>query len=276
MLVGALVAAAWFICGISAWYFVKRRHLSIARRGLSVTLGVLSILVPLQIYIGDNVAGYVATYKLPQLEAMEGNWNSTNTGENMIVIPNQDAASNKLQLTIPWLGSAMGGKDWSGHTATPGLSLTPKSLRPMVLPTFYSFRAMWWPTVLMIVVVLGGIALRLRGRLYSTRWFHKLLVGLVPIGFVTIWAGWVLAETGRQPWLVYGRLPTAAAVSPLQPWAVLTSLIGFVVLYLALLGTYVWYVARTVREGPGDGPIVEPAVPSTRPGRRAGFAAAAR
>jgi cytochrome bd-type quinol oxidase subunit 1 len=65
-------------------------------------------------------------------------------------------------------------------------------------------------------------------------------------------------------------------VSPLKPWLVLTSLIGFVLLYLALLGTYVWYVARTVREGPGDGPIVEPAVPSTRPGRRAGFAAAAR
>jgi cytochrome d ubiquinol oxidase subunit I len=119
MLVGALVAAGWFICGISAWYFVKGRHLAVARRGLSVTLGVLSILVPLQIYIGDNVAGYVAQYKLPQLEAMEGNWNSTNTGENLVVVPNQDAARNELQVTVPWLGSAFG-KDWSGHTPVPG------------------------------------------------------------------------------------------------------------------------------------------------------------
>jgi cytochrome d ubiquinol oxidase subunit I len=272
MLVGALVAAAWFICGISAWYFVKRRHLPIARRGLSVTLGVLSILVPLQIFIGDNVAGYVAAYKLPQLEAMEGNWNSTNTGENMIVIPNQDAAKNELQVTIPWLGSAIGGKDWSGHTAVPGLKQTPENLRPAMLPTFYSFRVMWWPTLLMIAVVLGGIALRLRGRLYSTRWFHKLLVALVPIGFVAVWAGWVLAETGRQPWLVYGQLPTAAAVSPLRPWSVLTSLIVFVVLYLALLGAYVWWVARTVREGPGEGPIVEPAAPSVPSRSRLGLA----
>jgi cytochrome d ubiquinol oxidase subunit I len=75
---------------------------------------------------------------------------------------------------------------------------------------------------------------------------------------VAIWAGWVLAETGRQPWLVYGRLRTADAVSSLQPWSVLTSLIGFVVLYLALLGAYAWWVARTVREGPGEGPIVKP------------------
>jgi cytochrome d ubiquinol oxidase subunit I len=119
---------------------------------------------------------------------------------------------------------------------------------------------------------LAGIALRLRGRLYSARWFHKLLVALVPVGFVSIWAGWVLAETGRQPWLVYGRLPTAAAVSALKPWSVLVSLIVFVVLYLALLGTYVRYVVRAVREGPGDGPIVEPAAPSLPHRRRSGLA----
>jgi len=205
---------------------------------------------------------------------MEGNWTSTNTGENMIVIPNQDAAKNELQLTIPWLGSAMGGKDWSGHTAIPGLELTPKDLRPAVLPTFYSFRAMWWPTVPMIAVVLVAIALRLRGRLFSTRWFHKLLVGFVPIGFVAIWAGWVLAETGRQPWLVNGQLRTADAVSSLQPWSVLTSLIGFVVLYLALLGAYVWWVARTVRDGPAEGPIVEPGALSPRTARRYGLPSA--
>jgi cytochrome d ubiquinol oxidase subunit I len=273
MLVGALVAAGWFICGISAWYAVKRRHLPIARRGLSVTLGVLSLLVPLQIYIGDNVAGYVAQYKLPQLEAMEGNWNSTNTGENLLVIPNQDAAKNDVQVTIPWLGSAFG-KDWSGHTPVPGLNLTPANLRPMMLPAFYGFHLMWWPTVLMVAVALGGIALRLRGRLYSARWFHQLLVGLVPIGFVSIWAGWVVAETGRQPWLVYGQLLTADAVSPLQPWSVLTSLVGFVLLYLALLGAYVWFVARAVREGPGEEPPVEPAAPSIRSGPRSGLAPA--
>jgi cytochrome bd ubiquinol oxidase subunit I len=265
MLVGALIAAAWFIAGVSAWYLVKRRHLPIARRGVSVTLGVLAILVPVQMFIGDNVAGgYVAKYKLPQLEAMEGNWDSTNSGENFLVIPNQRAAKNDSQVTVPWLGSAIA-KDWSGHTALPGLKLTPKQLRPMMLPAFYGFHLMWWSAVVMLGVALTGIALRLRGRLYSARWFHRLLVGLVPIGVVATWAGWVLAETGRQPWLVYGKLLTADAVSPLAPAAVLTTLILFVLVYLALLGTYVWYVARVVREGPGDGPRPEPLAPSVRP-----------
>jgi cytochrome d ubiquinol oxidase subunit I len=250
MLVGALIAAAWFIAGVSAWYLLKRRHLPIARRGVSVTLGVLALLVPMQMFIGDNVAGdYVAKYKLPQLEAMEGNWDSTNSGENFVVIPNQGAAKNEWQVTVPWMGSAIA-KDWSGHTALPGLKLTPKALRPMMLPAFYGFHLMWWAAVVMLGVALTGIVLRLRGRLYEARWFHKVLVALVPSGIVATWAGWVLAETGRQPWLVYGKLLTADALSPLKPAAVLTTLVLFVLIYLTLLGTYIWYVARVVREGP--------------------------
>jgi cytochrome bd ubiquinol oxidase subunit I len=266
MLVGALIASAWFIAGISAWYLVKRRHLPIGRRGLSVALGVLAILVPLQIFIGDSVAGdYVAKYKLPQLEAMEGNWDNGNTGENFIVIPNQGVAKNDWQVTVPWLGSAIGGKDWSGNTATPGLKLTPKDQRPMMLTTFYGFRFMWWSAVVMLAVAMIGIVLRLRGRLYSARWFHKLVLVMVPSGIVATWAGWVLAETGRQPWLVYGHLLTADAVSPLKPAAVLATLAAFVLVYLLLMGTYVWYVARTVRQGPDEDTRPALAAPAVHP-----------
>jgi cytochrome d ubiquinol oxidase subunit I len=265
MLVGALIAAAWFIAGVSAWYLLKLRHLAIARRGVSVTLGVLALLVPLQMFIGDHVAGdYVFKYKPPQAVAMEGNWNPGNTGENFFVIPNQGAAKNEWQVTIPWLGSAIA-KDWNGHFRYPGLKQLPQQLRPAMLPTFYGFRLMWWSSVVMLAVAMIGIALRLRGRLYSARWFHKLVVAMVPSGIVATWAGWVLAETGRQPWLVYGKLLTVDAVSPLHPAAVLTTLIAFVLIYLALLGTYVWYVARVVREGPGDDPLAEPAAPSLQP-----------
>jgi cytochrome d ubiquinol oxidase subunit I len=265
MFVAVLIAASWFIAGISAWYFVKNRHLAVARRGLSIALGVLGVILPLQGYIGDNVAAYVGKYKLPQLEAMEGNWNSTNTGYNLLVIPNQGAAKNDWMVTVPWFGSAIG-KDWSGDSPLPGLKLTPKSLRPMMITTFYGFHAMYFGWLLMLAVAMLGVILRLRGRLYTTRWFHKLLVGLVPIGIVAIWGGWVVAETGRQPWIVYGQLSTAAAVSPLRPAEVLTSLSLFALIYLSLLGTYVWYVARVVREGPGDGPSSEPTGALVRPG----------
>jgi len=81
-----------------------------------------------------------------------------------------------------------------------------------MIPTFYGFRAMFFGWLLMLAVAIVGVVLRLAGRLYSTRWFHKLLVGLVPIGMIAIWGGWVTAETGRQPWIVYGKLLTAQAV----------------------------------------------------------------
>jgi cytochrome bd ubiquinol oxidase subunit I len=97
---------------------------------------------------------------------------------------------------------------------------------------------------------------------------------MVPTGFLAIWGGWVLAETGRQPWLVYGKLLTAAAVSPLKTWPVVISLTAFVLFYVALLSTYIWYVARAVREGPGDGPLVDPSDPSLRPEPRARLAPA--
>jgi len=272
MMVGVLIAAAWFIAGISAWYFIKHRHLPIARRSLSIALGTLAVVLPIQGYIGDSVVLYVAKYKLPQFEAQEGNW-KPNTGYNIFEIPNQAGPKNIWQVSIPWMGSAISG-DFSGNTAIPPLSLTPKALRPDIVTTFYGFRVMWFGWLLMLAVAMGGVFLRLRGRLYSTRWFHKLLIVMVPTGFLAIWGGWVLAETGRQPWLVYGKLLTADAVSPLKTWPVVISLAAFVLFYVALLGTYIWYVARVVREGPDDGPLAEPNGASRRPEPLPGVATA--
>ena len=110
---------------------------------------------------------------------------------------------------------------------------------------------MWFGWLLMLAVAMTGVILRLRGRLYSTGWFHKLLIVMVPTGFLAIWGGWVLAETGRQPWLVYGKLLTAAAVSPLKTWPVIISLIAFVLFYVGAAGDL--YLVRRARRARGTG-----------------------
>jgi cytochrome bd ubiquinol oxidase subunit I len=261
MLVAVLISAGFFVAGISAWYFIKGRHLPIARRGLSIGLGVLTVCLPVQGFIGDHVVGdYVLKYKPAELFAMEGNWSSENTGYNVLVIPHQGQQRNSVQVSVPWLGSAQG-KDLSGHTATPGLKSVPKALQPAMITTFYGFRTMFFGWLLMIAVAIAGVFLRLRGRLFTTRWFHKVLLAAIPLGTFAIWGGWITAETGRQPWIVNGKLLTAQAVSPLKPAAVLTSLTFFVLIYLTLLGTYAWYVARAVRRGPEESPLSDPALP---------------
>jgi len=73
------------------------------------------------------------------------------------------------------------------------------------------------------------------------------------MGVLAIIGGWVLAETGRQPWIVYGKLVTADAVSPLHTWPVVGSLSLFTVVYGSLVGVYIYYVFRVVRQGP-EGP----------------------
>jgi cytochrome d ubiquinol oxidase subunit I len=269
MLFGVLVSAAWFVTGVSAWYLVKERHLDVARRGLSIGLGAAAILIPLQMYLGDSVAaGYVIPGQPPKFQALEGNWTSTSTGWNVLVWPDQSAARNDWVVTIPCMGSAIA-QDWSCRTPTPGLLQTPAQDRPSMLTTFYGFRLMYYIALAMLATAMVGVILRLRRRLYVTRWFHRWLLVMTPTGPLAIIAGWVLAETGRQPWLVYGKLLTANSVSPVDAWQVLASFGLLIIVYAALLGAYVWYVARVIRQGPEDRPVPEPVRAPVAPTPRA-------
>lgn len=250
MLVAVLISACWFVAGISAWYLVKGRHLEMARRGLSVGLGVVALLVPIQMYLGDHLAAFMAEHQPAKVEAFEGNWDSGNTGYNLLVVPDQAGARNRLQISVPCLGSIVA-KDLGCHSATPGLKMTPPDQRPNMTVGFYGFRAMYFGALTMFAVAMTGVVLRLRGRLFVAARFHRVTAVMAPIGVVAIVGGWVTSESGRQPWVVYGRLLTRDAVSPLAPGVVLASFVGFVVTYAMLLGIYVWSVARVVRRGPG-------------------------
>jgi cytochrome d ubiquinol oxidase subunit I len=257
MLVAVLISAAWLIAGISAYYLVKNRAAGFARKGFSLALGVLAVMVPLQLDLGDHVYGdYVARYQPAKAEAIEGNWTSSNTGYNVFVIPDESGQRNRVMITIPKLGSYIA-KDLSGQTATPGMLLTPKNDRPNVWPVFWGFRLMFYAAIVMFIAALTGIVLRTRRRLYTARWFHKFVLWLTPAGVLAIIGGWITAETGRQPFVVYGHLRTSAAVSHLAPGSLVFSLAGFVTIYLILLTAWITYVARTVRRGPE--PIDTPA-----------------
>lgn len=255
--VGVFLSASLFVAGISAYYLIKRRALGFAKRSLSIALGAMAVLIPVQIALGDSVASeYVAPLQVdaqgvpPKLAAWEGNWVSTNTGFPIFVIPDQAEQRNIVEISVPWWGSAIGAKDFSGQSATPGLASVPIDEQPNMGLTFWGFRIMFYVSLLIFATAFIGIVLRLRGRLYVSTRFHKWLLWATPMGILAVYAGWLTAEAGRQPWVVWRQLRTADAVSNLAPGAVIASLIGFVVLYVVLLTVYIAYIVRTMRRGP--------------------------
>ncbi|GAA4636786.1 cyanide-insensitive cytochrome bd quinol oxidase subunit I [Actinoallomurus vinaceus] len=249
MLAAVLISASFFVAGIGAWYLVKRRALPFARRSVSIALGIAAILLPVQIFLGDQVAGHELPHQLPKLEALEGNWANGNTGYVMFALPDQQARRNSAELSIPCLGSAIA-KDLSCTTAVPGLTLTPRQDQPDMTPVFWGFRAMFYAALLMFGTVFYATVQRFRRKLWTSRRFHRFLVWSAPAGIIAILGGWVVAEAGRQPWVVFGYLRTSAAVSRLAPGEVLFSALGFSALYLLMLVAYIGYIVHAMRVGP--------------------------
>jgi cytochrome d ubiquinol oxidase subunit I len=263
MLAAVLISAGFFVAGISAWYLKQGRVKSFARRSMSLALGVAALLMPVEVYIGDNVVGHEVVHQLPKLAAIEGNWNNGNTGYVLFAIPDQEAAHNIVELDVPCLGSVIA-KDLTCKKAAPGLKVVPPALRPDMAATFWGFRVMFLAAVLMFGTVFAATVLRIRRRLWTASRFHTFVLWTTPVGILATLGGWVAAESGRQPWIVFGLLRTSAAVSHLAPGEVLFSVFGFSALYLFMLVAYIVYIVRTMRVGPErDDPRREP---STGPG----------
>jgi cytochrome d ubiquinol oxidase subunit I len=221
----------------------------VARRSVSIALGVAAILLPVQIFVGDHTAGAVLPHQLSKLEALEGNWANGNTGFVLFAIPDQQAQRNIAELDIPCLGSALN-KDLTCDTAIPGLDLTAKADQPDMAAVFWGFRVMFLGGLLMFGITFYATILRLRDKLWTSRRFHRFLMWTTPVGILAVLGGWTTAETGRQPWVVYGQLRTADAVSHLAPGEVVFSALGFALLYLAMLAAYIGYIIHTMRIGP--------------------------
>src|SRR5258708_12441211 len=108
-----------------------------------------------------------------------------------------------------------------------------------------------------IIVFVMGVAslwLRVQGRLFTSRWFLWMLVFMTPSGIIATLAGWYLAETGRQPWVIYGILRTADAVSPVPAQALLSTLIAFVCVYTVFLTPFLIFTFPIIRPGPAQSP----------------------
>jgi len=251
MATATFLSSAMFVSGVSGWYLLRKRHIDFAFRGLSLAMWMLLAAAPSQILIGDLHGLNTLEYQPTKVAAMEGNW-TTMSGMPLMLfaIPDQDAAKNRFEIGIPRLGSLILKHHLDGEV--PGLDQVPPADRPKVMTVFFSFRIMVGLGFFMVLLALTGLFLRLRGKLHSSEFFHRLCVLGSPAGIAAILAGWIVTETGRQPWTVYGLLRTSDSSSLVAREVVATSLGLFAGTYAILLIAFLFYMRRLIVHGPHD------------------------
>ena len=212
-------------------------------------LGMVILLAPLQAVIGDMHGLNTAEHQPMKIAAMEAHWDSSEPGDLVLFAwPDEEREENLYEIAIPNLASLLITHSLDGRF--PGLKDAAPEDRPPVIPVFFGFRIMVGLGLLMIALGVAGAWLWWRGRLFDARWFINGARFVWPAGFVAVLAGWVVTETGRQPWIATGILRTADAVSPVGFNAVLTTLILFVTVYACVFGMGIYYINRLIEKGP--------------------------
>jgi cytochrome d ubiquinol oxidase subunit I len=256
MLNASFLTAGFVVLAVGARFFLAGRHVEEARTMLRMAISLAAVLAPLQLVIGDLHAENTLKYQPTKIAAMEAHWDGAKPAPfEIFAWPDGKTQSNLYSISIPHVASLLVTRSWDG--LFPGLNDVPAQDRPPVPNVFFAFRIMVAIGLYMIAAALYGAYLWWRGRLFETRWYLKIVAQTWWIGFVGVIAGWVVTESGRQPWVVQGILRTADAVSPVPGGSVATTLVLFVLIYLIVFAFGIYFINRLIARG-----IEEPGPPA--------------
>lgn len=245
------VVASFFVMGISAYHIIRKNELDFFNTSFRIgaIFGLVSSLIV--VVVGDLNGREVAKYQPAKLAAMESIW-ETQKGVpfNLIQIPSPDEEKNSIEaIKIPKMISILATHDPNGEVK--GLKDFPKEDRPPILPTFLSFRLMVGLGFLFILQSIVALYLVIKNKLEKNHLFLRIMLYSIPLPYIAAQLGWIVAEVGRQPWIVYGLMRTKDAVSKSvslsQVWV---SLILFTLFY-GLLGIIdIYLLSKFAKKGP--------------------------
>jgi cytochrome d ubiquinol oxidase subunit I len=261
-IVSGYTVAAFFIMGISAWHLLRKNETDFFTRSFAIAakFGIASALLVL--LSGDFHAIEIATVQPTKFAAMESVWETKkNAPMHLFIIPDVSGEKNSVELgSIPGMLSLMAFHKTDGEVK--GLKDYPPEMRPPVLPTFLSFRLMAGLGTLFIILSIAAVFISAKNKLEAYPLFLKIMVLAIPLPYLANQVGWLVAEMGRQPWIVYGVLKTSDAVSKaISTTQVVGSLIGFTLLYSMLGAVDIYLLAKYAKKGPDSdlSAIIKPA-----------------
>ncbi len=257
MLLASFLTVSFVIAGISAFRWLLGERSNELRATLKTGLTLGAILIPVQMFVGDQHGLNTEKYQPAKIAAMEANWDhDKDVPLVLFAIPDEEARMNHFEIGIPHGASLILTHTWDGGIPKLDDYITEDGevLHPPVTPIFFAFRIMVGTGLLMLLVS------------WSAMWFMRrkagpdalprpllyLLVPMAGAGWLATLSGWYVTEIGRQPWLVHGILSTKAAVGDVAPTLVLSTLIAYLIVYGLLLITYigvVFYLARKAALG---------------------------
>ena len=251
MALAAYLATALIVVSTAAWQLLHQKNNHQIRKMLSMGLWMIVLVAPIQAIVGDFHGLNTLKHQPAKIAAIEGHWeNKPGEATPLIVfgLPDMQAEKNHFEVAIPHLGSLILKHSWNGQI--PALKEFPASDRPNSTIVFWTFRVMVGLGMLMIALGLFSVWLRWKKSLYQNKFFLRFALWMGPAGLVAILAGWYTTEIGRQPWIVYGLMRTADAVTKHSVAELSFSLALFVLVYLTVFGTGVIYLLRLLRIGP--------------------------
>ncbi len=257
VLLGSFIQGAFFVLSVSAWYILKKQHEDLAKRCFRIALVVAAASSIAILVSGHEQARAVARNQPAKLATFEGHFRTERGGTGMYLFGIPDVKARKVRdgIEIPGMLSYLVYDDAS-RPVTALDRFPPDELPPVQIP-FQSYHLMVALGMFFIGVSLLGLFLLWRNKLFQKRWLMWVFVAGVIGPIIANESGWVAAEVGRQPWVVYGLLRTSDAVSAvLVPAQVLSSIIMFGLLYLALGVIWVMVLHSKIQHGPE--PLEEP------------------
>jgi cytochrome d ubiquinol oxidase subunit I len=249
MLTAAYLTTSLVVLAVGARYLLAARHLDEGRTMMRMAIGMLAALGPLQLLIGDQHGLNTLEHQPIKIAAIEAHWDGSKPGALVLFAwPDEKTETNRFEIAIPKAGSLILTHDLDG--LFPGLKSVAPADRPPLVPVFFAFRAMVGIGVIIIAAGWVGLWLWWRRQLFDARWYLTLAAHGWWLGFIAVISGWIVTESGRQPWLAHGIVRTADAVSPVPGASIATTLALFVLVYGIVFAMGIYYINRLIAKGP--------------------------
>jgi cytochrome d ubiquinol oxidase subunit I len=252
MLIASGLTASFAVAGLSAWRLLRAPSDSSAAKTLRAGLLTAAVLIPVQVFVGDQHGLNTLEHQPAKIAAIEAIWH-TERGAPLVLfaIPNEEKQRNDYAIELPYGASLILTHKKNGELK--GLDAFAPD-HPPVPPLFFGFRIMVGIGLAMLLVSWVGSWHMRRGRM-APRWMLWVFSAMTFSGWLATLSGWIVTEVGRQPWLVTGLLRTKDAVGHVSGAQLGASLTGYILTYATLLIAYFIVITHLAGEGADTGDL---------------------